>query len=390
VRFLALLSALILIAFAPATMAASYDVANIQINIQSTNAVKARDQAISRAQRLAFAQLIGQTEENIKTIADDQIARLVKGFSVRNERMAARSYQAVFTVRFDPYRTQNYIDTNGFVLVDPTMMAPVAVSENTETPAIASETVPLYKTVAILPVLDIGSRRVIWDEPNPWRNVWQQENHSTAQLKIALPLGDANDIGDIPNANFLQESEAANIGNFLTRYNAESLYVLVAKNQGAALDPSGGMALSLYKHDGRKLVFIRKNVIRPRLGYMFEDAVPAGMTMVLEAQGLKSPAPEAAVEQPQQQFTPPVQEDVADNALVVTVPYQSLSQWVAIQQRLRSVPGVKNIVPMRLSPSSAQVRFFISGNTQDFLDNMSAQGFELQTLPGGEVALIER
>jgi hypothetical protein len=400
VRFWCLLAVLMMMFATHTAMAGSFDVANIQISIQSANAVKARDQAINRAQRLAFAQLVGQTEDGIKTIGDDQIARLVKDFSVRSERMAARSYQAVFTVRFDQYRAQNFIDTHGFILVDPTMQSPVAISENTEvvtTEATTTNAAPLLKTIAVLPVLDIGSRRVIWDEPNPWRDVWQRENHSTAQLKIALPLGDADDITDIPSADFLNDGAPVNIEKFLERYGAEILYVLVAKNQGAALDPSGGMALSLYKDDGKKLTFIRKNVIRPRLGYMFEDAVPAGMMMILEAQGIKAPSAVAPVtethEITQTTTTETVTQAVTDqneNSLVVTVPYQSLSQWVDIQQRLRRVPGVKNIVPMRLSPSSAQVRFFIGGDTQSFLNNMVTQGFDLQTLPSGEVALIER
>lgn len=372
--------------------ASSYDVSNVQVSIESADAVKARDQAIIRAQRVAFAQLIGKDEDGIKSITDDQIARLVSGFSVRGERSVGHSYKANFTVRFEPTRTQYFIDEHAWTLVNTAMIAPVSVSNTatvtTTTTTTTTDTaviVPLLQTIAILPVLDIGSRRVVWDEPNPWRDVWQKKDYSSSKLKVMLPLGDANDITDIPDAAFLAKSGTAQVEKFLTRYNAQALYIVVAKNQGAALDPSGGMAISLYKHDGKQLNFIKKNVIRPRPGYVFDDAVPAGMQMILQAQGLM-PAQQdiAPLQQPQT-----VQVGGAQD-MVVTVPYQSLAQWVGIQQNLRRVSGIQNIAPIRVSPSSAQVRLSANIMADDLRRNLAMQGFDLQAMPNGEMVLTER
>lgn len=100
---------------------------------------------------------------------------------------------------------------------------------------------------------------------------------------MRVPLGDVSDIADIPDTNFLTGG-VANIRSMLDRYMASNLYVLIAKNQGAALDPSGGMALTLYRHDGRKLKFIRKMVVHSRPGYMFDDAIKPAMQMIVMAQ----------------------------------------------------------------------------------------------------------
>ena len=392
--------AVLLYAIVPQARAAGYDVAHIDVSIESADAVKARDLAITRAQRIAFAQLTGQSEEAIQKIGDSDIARLVSGFSVRSERLTAHSYRADFTVRFEPYKTQNYIDRNGLMLAERDENASVVVqtpATSNANAAISSATdtaAPLLQTVVILPVLDIGSRRVVWDDPNPWREAWQKKNHSTSRLKVTMPLADASDIVDIPDAAFLNSSGKADVANLLSRYGAQELYIVVAKNQGAALDPSGGMAVSLYKHDGKQLTFVRKNVIRARPGYVFDDAVPAGMQMVLQERGLlpvqavaSLPAPVSASNTaPQGSVTTlPVVADMS-----VTVPYQSLQQWVGIQQNLRRVSGVQNIVPVRISPSSAQVQLATNVSSEDLKRNLADHGFDLQTMPSGELVLIER
>lgn len=49
--------------------------------------------------------------------------------------------------------------------------------------------------------------------------------------------------------------------------------------------------------------------------------------------------------------------------MLVTIPYQSLPQWVGIQKRLRLVPGITAVMPVRVSPSSAQVRIVTNAST---------------------------
>src|SRR4051812_10056037 len=63
--------------------AGNYDVPNIQVTVQAKDAVQARDQAITQAQRQALAVLVGRTTDKITNITDDQIARLISNFSVQ-------------------------------------------------------------------------------------------------------------------------------------------------------------------------------------------------------------------------------------------------------------------------------------------------------------------
>lgn len=395
--------------------AAPFEVKNIAVSIQSESAVKARDMAIAKAQRVAFAALVGKTENDIPEISDNQIARLARGFSLQGERLAARSYSATFTIRFNPAATNNFILTSGMQLtpqaasgqtisvnrvvtdkpvpavakVDPATGETIVVEDS----AIAAEA-KQDNVVVVMPILDIGSRRVIWDDPSSWRDVWQKKDQSVPGLKVNIPLGDVDDIADVPDASFLSSGKA-NITRFLQRYNASSLYVVVAKNLGAALNTAGGMSLSLYRHDGQQLKFLRKQIIRPRQGYLFDDAMPAAMQMIVSAHNNTGPV--TAQSEMESGESTIVDKTVLNpvisgsGPIIVTIPYQSLQQWIAIQRRLRMVPGVKSVVPLRVSPSSAQVSLKSGlSNNADLERNLGMQNFTLQRLPSGEMALIDK
>lgn len=383
--FLVLLTAAFFV-ISPYVSAGNYDVTNLQVTAQAENAVKARDVAMAQAQRQAFAILIGQPLDKVTSISDDQIARLISNFSVQGERMAARSYTARFTFRFDPNRTQMFIQSHGFDLADPqTLNAGSVVTAQRE----IMETAYTPKAIIILPILDIGARRVLWDEPNPWRDIWQRTDHSDKALHVRVPIGDVSDIADVPDATFLndQNNSTMNAADMLARYSAEELYVAVIKNQGAALDTASGMVLSLYRHDGDQLHFIRKTLLKARPGHAFDDAVPATLKIIAKRGGDQ----EEGVDETVKSETSPVLPLAAPGTpMSVTVPYQSLGQWVSIQRRLRRVTGVASVVPMRVSPSSANVRLVPSVGMDELSESLRNNGFQLQTIPGGETVLLSQ
>lgn len=387
---------ILLLLFGHMAHAQLFDIENLPVSIQSQDAVTARDKAILQAQRLAFAQLTGQPVDSLKRFTDSQIARLIKDFSIRNERLAARFYSATYKIRFDPARTGNFIHENGLQLIEPearvAQKMPVATAvavARTEADGQVQQEIDLKPhAVAVLPVLDLGSRRMVWDEPNPWRDMWQKSDYSTPELSVRVPLGDAADMAAIPDAGFI-DGGVANVADILKRYGADALYVIVARSQDIG-QANAGMSLSLYRHDGTKLSFLKKTVARTRPGFMFDDAVPVAVKMLFLAQNnqLGTIAEEAPKEAKAPVSAAPVV--ATGGTMSVVVPYQSLQQWVSIQSRLRRVPGISNVLPIRVSPSSAQVRLMTTLQTTDLASNLSLQGFELQQLPSGESVLMEK
>jgi hypothetical protein len=219
-------------------------------------------------------------------------------------------------------------------------------------------------------------------------------------------LGDVEDVTDIPDQSFLNGGKA-NVAHMLERYKATKLYIVIAKNQGAVMNTEGGMSLNLYSHDGQQLKFIRKLIVHPRPGYLFNDAVPAALQMitsansngsttinsdVLETQSEEEGSNNTPVPTPVPNSAPIVSaQEMAGGTLTVTVPYQSLQQWVSIQRRLRAVPGIRAVMPVRVSATGAQVKLMTStSNTDDLSRNLTMQKFVLQRMSNGELVLIEQ
>ena len=68
-----------LLVFAPQTvLGAAFEVTNIKVSIQSENAVKARDEAIGKAQRIGLATLTNRDPASLSGVTDAQISRLVR------------------------------------------------------------------------------------------------------------------------------------------------------------------------------------------------------------------------------------------------------------------------------------------------------------------------
>lgn len=394
--------------FAAPANAMPFEVTNIQMTAQSTDAVKAREMALAQAQRKAFAVLVGLDEAGIETVTDAQIARLVRGFSVRGERLAARAYTANFTIRFNPNATIGFVQQNGYAFAHAGQNGPIDANpsartlqqaqhpdqdmgqaENTD-PNAQNTVSDLERTLVILPVLDVGQQNLLWADPNPWREIWQAKDYSEHGLNIRVPLGDIADVTDVPDVGFMNGAHY-NFISLLNRYAAGNAYIIVFKNQG-----SGGALLSLYRHDGSRLVFVRKMIANPRPGYRFDDAVPAALQMVIMTHnnnaGTSEPVQNNNIQEQHSSASDMAATGIHNNQpFEATIPYQSLQQWVAIQNRLRRVSGVVSVVPLRVSPSSAKVRLTANiDNMGDFQRSLAAQNFDLQHLPTGEIVLIEQ
>ena len=78
---------------------------------------------------------------------------------------------------------------------------PAAVRKLLETSSVAFTPNPV-KPVVVLPVLTIGGRIELWDDPNPWRDAWAKHAGVEATLPVVVPVGDLADVAaiDAPKA----------------------------------------------------------------------------------------------------------------------------------------------------------------------------------------------
>ena len=89
-----------------------YTVTDVNADVTADHSGHARDQALTQAERTAFAQLctrLNVPAERVAKFSDDDIAALVQSFDLQSERLSAVRYIGVFTLHFKQAAVQKKI-----------------------------------------------------------------------------------------------------------------------------------------------------------------------------------------------------------------------------------------------------------------------------------------
>ncbi|MFH1157783.1 MAG: DUF2066 domain-containing protein [Pseudomonadota bacterium] len=351
---------------APPTVPAVTDgpltVTDIVIDKTDRNAVLAREQAIAEAQRTAFRKLAERvmTPEEIENYAfpdDKVIALLVQNFEIRNEQISASRYVASFTVRFSP-EIANYIRI-------PAGASAVVASDTPPAPpvgAVAEES----RTVLILPYFeDISGKKILWEDPNPWREAWQEavSSASSRNLVIAVPPGDIADISS-GNTDAVWSGDYSVVEKIRVNYGATEVALAVANKSGIHMRSD----LYIYK-DGR---IDRKNSVAPYTGGQnaresFRQTVAQMVRAIQASEPFPAPvSPSNAVEVPPEKIT-----------LEAVVNFGSFAQWLDVQRRLSSLSPAPAVEISDLSRTSARLVLGFDGSLESLMTALEGKGLSL-------------
>ncbi|MBU6474480.1 MAG: DUF2066 domain-containing protein [Alphaproteobacteria bacterium] len=385
-------------------------VTGIHVDKTDKNAVVAREKAIVAAQRTAFELLAEKSMtpdafKNYQVPDDATIESLVRDFQISNEQMSSDRYVADFTVRFTP-QLSNYITVPaglGVVQASPGPVPPAAAA----VPAAASvadsadatdegagtdmasglsgvapapaetapaKTVPAARrNILVLPYLEqTDGSRILWDDPNPWRDAWQDKGTSRPQprLTVTVPLGDLTDVssGD-PEA--VWKGDYRTIEELRANYSATAVAVLLAHMSPDA----GGVDIYLYR-DG---TFTRLQTVSGT----FDDAASFKKAIPLVIGALEAPQPNAAPVSSSMPQTPlaapvPVVNEPAPAAAQMSVAammdFGSFAQWMEAQKRLAAVVPPLSIEISGLTTHAAQFTISFDGSLSSLRAALAAQG----------------
>lgn len=277
-------------------------ITDVMVDKTADNAMAAREQAMTEARRAAFQKL---AERHLTPAAyatfrmpdDRTIATLVQDFEIKGEQVSAKRYVAKFTVRFSE-RVRNYINvpaaprdvavaqpswrqltadqtnvpTDGAIVVGGEALpdtAPAGTLPASGTAAgvnsPAAATAPrVAAPILLLPYYEnIAGKTILWEDPNPWRDVWQrmpaQAGGVSQQLlnKIVVPLGDISDIS-AGNAEAVWSGDYKVLEKLRGNYGVSEVVLAVANKSGPQ------MTVDLYFYAGGALK--RRNALTPYAG----------------------------------------------------------------------------------------------------------------------------
>lgn len=329
----------------------------VDVDVTSTDANSAKNQALMDVQVKAFFQLVARlgSQELADQLRDKlkpaDIAPFLKSLSIETETSAPGRYIGTFTVRFLPAKMQKFLAGYN-----------VNVS--------AEQADPLL----IIPVYRGPDGPKLWED-NPWRQAWIGLKGEQGVVPIIVPLGDTDDTDALTTQDALN-GDAVKLDAIRKRYDAPS--ILVAQAEPAA----DGSGLHVYIEGDTKLGHVNINKV-----YVPEQAedgtTPPVETAAVEAFRnvlLKAYEAEAA-----KQAEARAARDNTPQSLAVTVAFSSPREWNAIRARILNAPNVSAVDLSNLDFSGATIRLVYTHSLEELQGNMQRVGLTLIQAGGGWV-----
>lgn len=321
-----------------AAMAANdsaFTITGVHVDVTSDNAAKARQEAFAKAQYIGFKQLadrlLSADESETFEMPDiSTISTLINDFEVTNEQLSTIRYVGTYTFRFKDSEVRKFLSTRNMSYTD-----------------VAS------KPVLVLPFYQIGTRTVLWDEENLWKNAWAQAKTFEGLVPVMVPIGDLEDVSDVVEENPLAY-DYEKLEDMIDRYNAREALIVIAEprnitNQGGVMVPHN-MEITIYQPTAERPRFLRnikvENKIKNDNGKtMFAEGVQRVRTIFRD----------------QWKSQTVVAPSVTGNKLFARVRFGNVQQWVETQNALRHVPGVSGTKLLSLTPRMAELQIDFRG-----------------------------
>ncbi len=338
--------------------------ATVKVDARADTVVKARETARVEGQRRALAAVAerlsgGAGPVKPPKLDDKTITDLVANFEVANERMSAVRYIADYTFHFRPAETRRVLGvaapSAGAAEPSP---KPIA-DERSAKPNVAE---PNATPTVIIPVFESAGQAVLWDDPNPWREAWEQA--PAVSGSAVVPLGDAGDLAAI-DAEKARAGDADAIATIARRNGGDAAIVAVAVLQGSSDRPSG-LDVRLRRFRGGRLVDTRSE------GY---SANPGESTADLLRRAVAAIAPDIVVSREPEAPSSAAREQ--DQTLTAVLPIDSLEDWLRARERLQAVPAIRKVTVAALSRQEATIAIDYTGTIEQLKSELAKISLDL-------------
>jgi hypothetical protein len=310
----------------------AFEVRNVAVDVTEETAAAAREKALLDGQVAAYGILLERLtlradRGRLPDLARVEIAALVKDFEVAKEKTSAVRYIAWLNIRFKAQKVRR-------LLIDYDL--PFA-----ETPS---------KPVLVLPVFQAAGAKLLFDDPNPWRDAWVARPPTDGLVPLVLPIGDLKDILAI-GAEQALSGDVQRLAAVAARYDARD-----------SLVTHGSLRVS----ERRGLPELE--VLATRYGTVQQEQTTVSTYSAGPGESMDALLLRAATD---------VTRRVEDNwkrdnflqfgqssVLAVTVPISGLGAWLDVRGRLINVAVINHVDLLLLSRAEVRVNLHYMGELE--------------------------
>jgi len=339
------LAVLSLVSAAQAQRASVYTVSGVAVDETGASAAAARDVALARGQAEAFRRLIARLvpavdRPRVAPPPAAELAPMVLGFEVEDEKTSSVRYLARMTVRFSPGAVRRYLRDAGIRFAE-----------------------TRSKPLMVLPVYRAAGATLLWEDANGWRQAWAGFDANAGLVPLIVPAGTAEDTALLGPQQALA-GDPARIAALARRYGAAD--VLLAAAAMATTD--GDVPL------------LEVTVARFAAG-------GGDRTMVRSFRGTPGQAPEALLKAAARQLFDEIEESWKSENLLrfgeqkemtVHAPLSGLPEWISLRARLGGVAAIQQTKLIALSLDRATLRLTYLGDPQQLATALAQSDLELR------------
>ena len=330
-----------------------FSVSGVHVDESAETAAAARDQALAIGQRKAFDEVVArltlpEDRRGLGTPNQNDINNMVRDFGVSNEKTSSVRYIADMTVRFKENELRNYLRFRDI---------PFAELQS--------------KPVIIVPVYHSGGYTSLWDDPNPWRDIWSRNFASGGLVPVKAPIGDLQDIG-IVSAEQAENGSIDRLNELARRYGANVAVVASATILGETGAETVDVTATRYDAGGAPQIFGVTETTQP--GESLNE------TLVRAAKGVKDQLSDGWKRANLINYG-------TGGQLMVFIPITGLDDWARIEERIIDSPLVRNSRVVAMSRREVQIAVDYVGSTDQLRTALAQQNLSLSQM--GDIWFIQ-
>ncbi|MDX1974693.1 MAG: DUF2066 domain-containing protein [Rickettsiales bacterium] len=321
----------------------------VTVDITGKDATDARDKAMAKAHLDALADLLNklappeQVQGIIASLDAKKIAAMVRGTEILDEKIASDRYRAQMRVSFDAAAISSLIGK---------ISADVEKDDNITT-----------SSFLIIPVFETEGNVMLWEDKNPWRNVWRMFGLEVNTGDIILPYGDANDSG-ILNTNNLATANYAAVAPLAIRYGVSD--IIIAQ---ATYKRNPDMTLNV--------VMRRINRSKVQANALTYRADPEETRDLLLARAARDIADNLRTKKTEELAQSKEVRGGERNKVMILASITTLGSWTDLREKLSSMPMVDRIELLAMSPQQVDMVLYYRGTAQSLASAMTAHKLRL-------------
>ncbi len=334
---------------APARAADAFEVSGVAVNVTADTAAAARKTALAGGERTAFYRLLRRMtlladRDRLPDLGDDEIAAFVQDLEVTQEKTSSVRYLASLNFRFKKESVRGFLIDN---------YLPFAETKS--------------KTVLVLPVYESAGALLLFDDPNPWRNAWEERSAVRGLVPMVLPRGDLADIAVI-GAEQALDGDAQRLRAIAGRYGAYETLVVHGIHR---LDASGLPKMEVYATRFSPFQS-EQTIVKTYEGRKGEDTKSL---LIRAAKGTAALVEDAWKRDNLLQFD-------KRNVIAVRVLIGGLNDWLGIKKRLDGVAVVRRVELVLLSLNEVRINLHYIGSQEQL--SLALEQVDMTLTPAGD------